>query len=108
MNKDLNLIVTLYLDFAELQARSRKPMYMTDWIAKLDEFLRLSDREILTHQGRVSHDAAVAQAEAEYEKFRTSQASLPSPVERHFEEAVTTTRQIAAASRSSRRKSHRH
>ncbi|MGD1084982.1 MAG: RhuM family protein [Verrucomicrobiota bacterium] len=44
--QNLNLIVSLYLDFGELQARGRKPMYMRDWIAKLDEFLRLSDREI--------------------------------------------------------------
>ncbi len=43
----LNLIVSAYLDFAELQARSRRPMHMADWIAKLDDFLRLSDRDIL-------------------------------------------------------------
>lgn len=47
----LNRIVTAYLEFAELQARSRKVMHMGDWIAKLDDFLRLSDREILTHAG---------------------------------------------------------
>ena len=47
--KTLNLIVSAYLDFAELQALNRKPMYMADWIRKLDDFLRLSDRDILTH-----------------------------------------------------------
>jgi hypothetical protein len=84
----LNLIVSLYLDFAELQALSRKPMHMRDWIAKLDDFLRISERDILTHAGKVSHDDALARAEAEYDKFRAQEASLPSPVERHFDEAV--------------------
>lgn len=65
----LNLIVSLYLDFAELQARSRKPMYMADWIEKLDGFLRLSERSILDHAGRVSADAAKTKAETEFEKF---------------------------------------
>ncbi len=84
----LNLIVSAYLDFAELQARSRKPMYMADWIRKLDDFIRLSDREILTHAGKISHDAAVAKAEAEFDKFRTVQAALPQPVDRHFEQTL--------------------
>jgi hypothetical protein len=84
----LNLIVSMYLDFGELQARSRKPMYMRDWIAKLDDFLRLSGREILTHAGKVSHEIALARAEAEYEKFRLIEARKPSAVEKAFEEAV--------------------
>ena len=50
----LNRIVTAYLDFAELQALSRRPMYMADWIDNLDDFLRLSDRDILTHAGKIS------------------------------------------------------
>ena len=84
----LNLIVSFYLDFAELQARGRKPMHMRDWIAKLDDFLRLSERDILTRAGDVSHDDALAKAQLEYEKWRTQQAALPSPVEDHFDEAV--------------------
>ena len=84
----LNLIVSAYLDFAELQARSRKPMYMADWIRKLDDFIRLSDREILTHAGKITHDAAVAKAEAEFDKFRAAQAALPQPVDRHFEQTL--------------------
>ncbi len=84
----LNLIVSAYLDFAELQAHSRKPMYMADWIRKLDDFIRLSDREILTHAGKISHDTAVAKAEAEFDKFRTAQAALPQPVDRHFEQTL--------------------
>jgi hypothetical protein len=54
----LNLIVAAYLDFAELKAVSRRPMSMADWIAKLDDFIRLSDRGVLAHAGTVSHDAA--------------------------------------------------
>jgi hypothetical protein len=84
----LNRIVNAYLEFAELQAMNRKPMYMADWITKLDDFLRLSERDILTHAGAVSHDDAVRRAELEYERFAKTRAALPSPVERHFEEAV--------------------
>jgi hypothetical protein len=84
----LNLIVSAYLDFAELQARSRKPMYMADWIRKLDDFIRLSDREILTHAGLISHDAAVAKAEAEFARFRETGAALPQPVDQHFERTL--------------------
>jgi hypothetical protein len=84
----LNLIVSFYLDFGELQARGRKPMYMHDWIAKLDDFLRLSERDILTHAGEVSHDDALAKAELEYEKWHARQSALPSPVEKHFDQAV--------------------
>ncbi len=60
----LNRIVTMYLDFAELQALSRKPMYMKDWIAKLDEFLKVSERDILTHAGMISHEAAIERRES--------------------------------------------
>lgn len=84
----LNRIVTAYLEFAELQAINRKPMYMTDWIAKLDDFLRLSDREILTHTGQVSHETALAKAKMEFEKFRASEVNKPSRVEQDFEAAI--------------------
>lgn len=65
----LNLIVNQYLDFAVLQARSRKAMYMADWRKKLDDFIRLNDREILQNLGRVSHQDAMAHVDAEYEVF---------------------------------------
>ena len=84
----LNRIVAAYLEFAELQALSRKPMYMADWTAKLDDFLRISDREVLTHAGSVSHEAALAKASEEYEKFRELQTALPSRAEEDFERAV--------------------
>jgi len=90
----LNRIVSMYLDFAELQALNRKPMYMRDWIAKLDEFLKVTERDILTHSGRVSHEEAIEKARAEYEKFRKQMLEEPSPVERHFIEAVQEVRQL--------------
>ena len=84
----LNLIVSFYLDFAELQAKSRREMTMARWISKLDDFLRLSERDILTHAGKVSHDRAIDKAESEYEQFAAARAALPSPVETHFDEAI--------------------
>jgi len=54
----LNQIVSAYLEFAELQAKGRRPMHMADLIAKLDDFLKLSERDILTHLGKVSHQEA--------------------------------------------------
>ncbi|MBX3372504.1 MAG: virulence RhuM family protein [Phycisphaeraceae bacterium] len=92
--KALNLIVSAYLDFAELQALNRRPMRMQDWIEKLDDFLRLSERQILTHAGRVSHDAALARASDEFEKYRGQQASLPQPVDEHFDEAVNKVKKL--------------
>jgi hypothetical protein len=90
----LNRIVTAYLEFAELQAMNRRPMYMADWIAKLDDFLRLSDRDILTHAGKISHEQAVEKAESEFEKYRQTQAALPPPVDQHFEQTLDELKQI--------------
>jgi len=91
----LNLIVSAYLDFAELQALNRRVMYMRDWIAKLDDFLKLSERDILTHAGRISHEQAQQKADAEFEKYRKLTASAPTPVERDFEEAVEKIKKLA-------------
>jgi hypothetical protein len=90
----LNRIVSMYLDFAELQALNRRPMYMRNWISKLDDFLRLSERDILTHAGRVSHEQAIEKALAEYEKYRAMRVEQPSPVERHFLEVVKEVKQL--------------
>lgn len=84
----LNRIVTAYLEFAELQALRRSPMYMKDWIAKLDDFLKLSGREILAHAGNISHEQALAKAQSEYEKYRVFKANRLSPIEEHFERAI--------------------
>jgi len=84
----LNRIVVIYLDFAELQALNRRPMYMRDWIGKLDEFLRISDREILTGAGKISHEQALEKARCEYEKYRLQEINSPSLVEQHFAAAA--------------------
>ena len=84
----LNRIVTMYLDFVELQALNRKPMYMNDWISKLDDFLKISDRDVLTHAGRISHDEAMQKARGEYAVHRKQLLEAPSLVERHFVEAI--------------------
>jgi hypothetical protein len=98
----LNLIVSAYLDFAELQALNRKPMAMFDWIAKLDDFLRLSDRDLLTHAGSTSHEAALVRAGAEYTKFLTLEDSKPRPVDAHFAEAVEFTRKLGGPDKKKR------
>ena len=65
----LNNLVEQYLIFAEGQAMRRIPMHMSDWLAKLDAFLNINDREILSHAGKISHEMAKQLAEGEYEKF---------------------------------------
>lgn len=84
----LNRIVNAYLEFAELQALARRPMYMRDWIAKLDDFLRLSGRDVLAHAGSISHEQAERKAETEFERFRQAQLAEPSQAEKDFEAAV--------------------
>ncbi len=90
----LNRIVTAYLEFAELQAMNRKPMTMADWINKLDDFLRISDREILEHAGKISHNDAKEKAEGEYELYHRRQDALPHPVDTHFEQSLEDLKQI--------------
>ena len=80
----LNRIVSLYLDFAELQAEEHRPMYMKDWIAILDDFLRISRKDILTHAGKISAQLAKAKADAEYDKFKERTKNELTPVEIHF------------------------
>lgn len=80
----LNRIVSLYLDFAELQAEEHRPMYMKDWIKILDDFLRISRKDILTHAGRISAQLAKAKADNEYDKFKERTKNELTPVEIHF------------------------
>jgi len=69
----LNRIVSMYLDYAELQAVRNKPMYMKDWIEKLNAFLKFSEYEILTNAGQISHEVALSLANKEYERFKKIQ-----------------------------------
>ncbi len=80
----LNRIVNLYLDFAELQAKSHTPMYMKDWIRKLDDFLKLSGKELLQHAGTISAELAKKKADLEYDKFKERINNRLSQVELHF------------------------
>lgn len=82
--KSLNRIVSLYLDFAEMQAEEHRPMYMKDWINILDDFLRISRKDILTHAGKISAKLAKEKADHEYDKFKVRTKNDLSPVEIHF------------------------
>ena len=90
----LNRMVTAYLELAELQALNRQPMYMKDWVARLDDFLKMTGREILTHAGTVGHQEALEKARQEYDKYQQGILNEPSPVERHFIQAVEEVKQI--------------
>lgn len=89
----LNRIVSLYLDYAELQAKEHKPMYMSDWIQRLDDFLKLSGKELLQHAGTISAKLAKEKADAEYNKFEERTRNELSPVELHFIENFERERQ---------------
>ena len=82
--KSLNRIVSLYLDFAEMQAEEHRPMYMKDWNNILDDFLRISRKDILTHAGKISAKLAKEKADTEYDKFKERTKDDLSPVEIHF------------------------
>jgi hypothetical protein len=92
----LNRIVTAYLEFAELQALNRRPMYMQDWTRQLDMFLTMSGRELLDHAGKISHEQALNKAQIEYEKYRQKQLEQPTMVEKHFIEAEKEIKRIAS------------
>lgn len=84
----LNNLVEQYLVFAQGQAMRRVAMHMADWIKKLDGFLTLNERDILTHAGRISHEMAQAKAELEYDKFKALTADQTQPVDKAFEQAA--------------------
>ena len=74
--KLLGLLVEQYLAFAETMAQQRTPMYMKDWIARLDAILQLNGRELLTHAGKISHEMALQKSGEEYEKYKLAQKIL--------------------------------
>lgn len=86
--EDLNRFVTMYLDYAERQARRHIPMTMEDWAAKLDVFLQFNEEEILQDKGRVSAEIAKSFAESEFEKYRVIQDKL---FESDFDKLVAST-----------------
>jgi hypothetical protein len=100
----LNRIVSMYLDFAELQALNRRPMHMRDWLEKLDDFLKISGRDILTDGGTISHDEAIEKAAAEYERYQRERINEPSVVERDCLKAIREVRQIEDSRNKGRKK----
>ena len=74
--KLLGLLVEQYLAFAETMAQQHIPMYMKDWIARLDIILKLNGRELLTHAGKISHQLALKKSGEEYEKFKNRQKAI--------------------------------
>ena len=80
----LNKIVTAYLDIAEVHALNQEPMYMKDWLKTIDDYLRMTRRDILETKGRVTHMQAMEKAHQEYKKFQKKQNQILSPVEQHF------------------------
>ncbi|MFI3168659.1 MAG: virulence RhuM family protein [Faecalibacterium sp.] len=84
----LNDVVSAYLEFAEMQARRRIPMYMSDWIETLDGFLKLSRHEILTHAGSISAKTAEKKAKEEYQKYKILQINAVSRVEKDYIELL--------------------
>ena len=90
----LNRIVNLYIEFAELQALERKVMTMRDWIAKLDEFLKISGRKLLDHAGKISAESAKAKAELEYARYRKLLDAQPQRVDAEFEKAAKELKQL--------------
>lgn len=84
----LNSVVSAYLEFAEMQARRRIPMYMSDWIETLDGFLKLSKHQILTHAGKISAKAAELKAKEEYLKFKALHLDDVSKAEKDYIKAL--------------------
>lgn len=84
----LNRIVSAYLEFAELQAIRKQPMYMKDWITKLDDFIKMTGSELLKNPGKIGHLEAENKALAEYSKYKEKTKNELSEVEVHFIESV--------------------
>lgn len=74
--KLLGLLVEQYLAFAETMAQQRTPMFMADWINKLDDILQINGRELLTHAGKISHETALHKSNLEYDKFQITQKQI--------------------------------
>ena len=90
----LNRIVTAYLEFAELRAKRGEAMRMEDWIGKLDDFVLLSDHDVLTHAGKITADQARQKAETEYQVYRNLLDDQPSAVDKHLADAIQKLGQI--------------
>ena len=92
--EELNRIVTMYLDFAEDQARRKKPMHMADWVARLDAFLQFNERNILKHAGKVTQSLARGHAHAEFAKFDEQRRLEASHTPSDFDAAVAEVKRL--------------
>lgn len=104
----LNRMVTAYLEMAELQALNRVPMTMENWIERLEQFLTMTGRELLTHAGAISHEAAMQKARAEFEAFRLRQLEEPTVAEKDFIEAEKELKRMESGGKSHPRESASH
>ncbi|MBQ9765094.1 MAG: virulence RhuM family protein [Lachnospiraceae bacterium] len=84
----LNKIVTAYLDIAEVRALAQEPMYMKDWLETIDDYLKMTRRDILVTKGKVTHKQAIEKAHKEYDKYVLKYEEQISPVEKHFIESI--------------------
>ena len=91
----LNKIVTAYLDIAEVHALNQEPMYMKDWLETIDDYLKMTRRDILTTSGHVSHKQAIEKAHAEYDKYKNRLEDNLSPVEKDFIASIVALEQLA-------------
>ena len=89
--KLLNRMVTAYIEIAEIQAMSQTPMYMSDWIERLDDFLKMTGKDILSHSGKISHEKAMQKASEEYLAYKESTKNELSRVEKDFITQLDTT-----------------
>jgi len=87
----LNRIVTAFLEIAEIQALDQSPMYMKDWIEQLDNFLKMTKKDILNHAGTISHEQTLQKAHSEYNKYKEIIKNEISEVEKDFIKQISET-----------------
>jgi len=90
----LNRITVAFLEFAEAMAKNRRPMHMVDWIAKLDDFLKLGEHPLLAGAGKIQAKVAEQKVNAEYDAWHARAINAPSAVEQHFVEAISKAKAI--------------
>ena len=103
--KNLNLMVSAYLDIAEMKANERTPMYMKDWIKELEDFIVYRKRPVLLDAGKISHEEAVELANSEYDKYKAKRMDELTQVERDFLETIHRTYGLLENKASTKRKS---
>ena len=101
----LNKIVTAYLDIAEVMALNQEPMYMKDWLVTIDDYLKMTRKEILSTSGKVSHGQAIEKAHQEYKKYQKRLEIEASPVEKDFLESIGKLEKLEATKKTIKKQS---